>query len=514
MPSGRRSSRPEPKHVAAARPPGDQALRRRDRATFVLQSIVCAGSAAFVAVYLFIALRRISYPFDLEWMEGAMVGHVWHVLAGRPIYGPPTLQFTAFLYPPLFYYVCAPVARLVGIGFFPLRLVSLVSSMVVFSLLYRIAARDTGSRYAGVVAVGMFAATYRIGGAWFDLARNDSLFLALLLGGVYLLRFRESRAGWASAGALLALSVLTKQTGAFVALPLLLYAAVLDWRRSLLLALAFGGLLGGVTLAYNLHDHGWFLYYVLRLPERIQQGAAEHARFWTRDILAALPIASALGLTTVLAARPWRSPRAAFWLLLSAGCVGAAWISRLHSGAYDNVLIPAYACLALLTGIALHRLSAAAAPRWQAFVRLAVASLCIVQLGWLHYPVSEQIPTARDAARARALGVKLAQADGEVLVPFHAFVPTPTGPVMHAHSWAIYDVLRGGDPARSARLEGDIAYAFDRRLYRMIVVDKVEPWMQPGLDAAYRRDGRALGDEELRTRTGYGTSPRWIFVPR
>jgi hypothetical protein len=110
--------------------------------------------------------------------------------------------------------------------------------------------------------------------------------------------------------------------------------------------------------------------------------------------------------------------------------------------------------------------------------------------------------------------VKIAQAGGDVLVPFHAFVPTPAGPMMHAHSWAVFDVLRGGDPARSARLEGEITYALDRRQYRMIVVDKVEPWLQPGLDAGYRRSERALGYEELWTRTGYKTRPRWVFVPK
>jgi 4-amino-4-deoxy-L-arabinose transferase-like glycosyltransferase len=346
--------------------------------------MVCLAAAAYVLAYLFVALHRISYAFDLEWMEGAMVDHVWSVLAGQPIYGPPTLQFTAFLYPPLFYYVSAPLAWLLGIGFVPLRLVSLVSSLVVFWFVYRLTERDTGSRYAGVVAVGMFAATYRLSGAWFDLARNDSLFLALLLAGVYLLRFRQSSGGWGAAGVVLALSVLTKQTAAFICIPLFIYAAIVDRRRAVVITLAFGAVLGGVTLGYNVHDHGWFLYYVLRLPERIQQGAAERARFWTDDILRPLPIASALAFGALLAMRAWRNRRGAFWVLFAAGCLIAAWISRLHSGAYDNVLMPAHVCLAMLTGVAHQRLSEAVAPGRRPFARLTLALLCILQLGLLH----------------------------------------------------------------------------------------------------------------------------------
>jgi 4-amino-4-deoxy-L-arabinose transferase-like glycosyltransferase len=490
------------------------ASSRVARSAPLCRAIVSLAAGIYVLTYLYIALNRLTYPFDLEWMEGAMVAHVARVLDGRPIYAPPTLQFTAFLYPPLFYYVSAPVARLLGIGFLPLRLVSLVSSLVTFWLLFRLAHRDTGTRYAGVVAVGLFAATYRIGGAWFDVARNDSLFLALLLGGTYLIRFGESRAGWAGAGALLALSALTKQTAAFISLPLFVYAALVDWRKAVVLVTTFGGLLGVVTLAYNAHDHGWFLYYVLRLPERIQQGAAEHPRFWTSDILASLPIASLLALGTLVTLRPRWTARTAFWPLFATGCLGAAWISRMHSGAYDNVLIPAYGCLALLTGLAGHHLSQIVSARLRPVVQVIVAVLCLVQFGLLHYPVHEQIPTPHDVALARQLGAAIANAGGEVLIPYHAFVPTPGGAVMHAHSYAVFDVLRSGDPARAAKLEGEIEYAFDRGQFRMIVLDKVEPWMQPGLELAYRRAGRAVGYEQLWTRTGYKTSPRWIFVPK
>ncbi|MEO8078007.1 MAG: glycosyltransferase family 39 protein [Acidobacteriota bacterium] len=484
-----------------------------ERGAAIFQWIVCLAAAAFVGTYLFIAVHRLAYPFDLEWLEGAMVSHVWQLLAGKPIYSTPTLDFTPFLYPPLFYLASALVAKMVGIGFLPLRLVSLVSSIVVFRLVYRLVERDTGSRYSGAVALGMFAATYRLSGAWLDLARNDSLFLALLLAGVYLLRFRESRAGWAAAGALLALSVLTKQTAAFISVPLFLYAAIVDWRRGVLLVLAFGGLLTGVIASYHLRDHGWFLYYVVWLPHQIQMTAADPAPFWSRDILAPLPIASALSLAALLAARPRRA-RDAFWPLVGLGCLVAAWISRLHVGASENVLIPAHVGLALLTGLASRRLPDLATAGWRPLVGLAVAVMCIVQLAVLRYPVRAQIPTGHDRALAHELGVKIAEAGGEVFVPFHAFVPTPAGPVMHAHAWALFDVLRAGGSARSARLQGQIDHALNHGKYRMIVFDRVDKWMEPALSGGYRREGHALRNNEVRTRTSYITSPRWIFVPK
>jgi 4-amino-4-deoxy-L-arabinose transferase-like glycosyltransferase len=46
------------------------------------------------------------------------------VLQHQPLYVPPQIAFIPFEYPPLYFWVSALVAKIVGIGFFPLRLVS------------------------------------------------------------------------------------------------------------------------------------------------------------------------------------------------------------------------------------------------------------------------------------------------------------------------------------------------------------------------------------------------------
>src|SRR6266542_4402426 len=91
-------------------------------------SLIVAASA-FMAMYLVVAFVRLGYPFELEWMEGGMVDHVRRIVAGQPIYVRPSLNFVSYLYPPLYYLVSAGLARMIGIGFLPLRLVSLVSSV-------------------------------------------------------------------------------------------------------------------------------------------------------------------------------------------------------------------------------------------------------------------------------------------------------------------------------------------------------------------------------------------------
>jgi len=474
------------------------------------ESIACLGGAIFLFAYLLIAIRRLAYPFDLEWMEGAMVHHVARVLAGKPLYGPPALEFTPFLYPPLYYWVCALAARVVGLGYLPLRFVSLVSSGAIFWFIYRIAQRDTASWRAGVLAAGLFAATYRLGGAWLDVARNDSLFLALMLAGLYFIRFRHTWAGWAWAALFFALAGLTKQTAIMMTAPLLVYAAALDRKRGAALILIFCSVLGGITWAVNVRTNGWYVYYVIDLPRHLQQAAPLRFPFWTHDIAAPLPIAAVLAVLTLLETLTQRDRRSAFWLAVSVSAIGAAWVGRLHVGAYDNVAIPAYACVALLAGMAGPSLASSFPPKYQQAVRIATAVLCILQLVDLRYSVRRQIPTDTEVDFARALGQLVGSAD-DVFVPAHSFIQTPSGAIMHAHSWAIRDVLRGGDTESVAPLIFEIKDALDRRDFQMIVVDQIDSWMEPDLDLNYWRSGPAPGP--LWTKTGNRTRPQWIYRP-
>src|SRR6185295_9486540 len=101
-------------------------------------------AAAFLACYLAIALARIGYPYELEWMEGGMVEHVRRLVEGRAIYAEPSLEFVSFLYPPLYYAVCAVPSVVLGTGFLPLRLVSFGSSLGVLALMFLLVRRETG----------------------------------------------------------------------------------------------------------------------------------------------------------------------------------------------------------------------------------------------------------------------------------------------------------------------------------------------------------------------------------
>jgi len=138
---------------------------------------ISLGAIFFLGLFLRVALQRIDYPFELERMEGSMVDHMLRVYHGKSLYPKPSLEFVSAIYPPIYFWISALVAKIVGVGFFPLRLVSFLASLVNFALVFRIIHRETGIVSSGILAAGLFIGTFGLGGAWFDIARMDSLFL-------------------------------------------------------------------------------------------------------------------------------------------------------------------------------------------------------------------------------------------------------------------------------------------------------------------------------------------------
>jgi 4-amino-4-deoxy-L-arabinose transferase-like glycosyltransferase len=480
--------------------------------TKVLEAALAVACCVYLAAYVMVALRRLNYPFDLEWMEGGSVDHVRRLLAGEKIYVPPSLAFIPYLYPPFYYYVSALVALVIGVGLLPLRLVSFACSLGCLGVLYRFVMKETGSKRAGLISAGMFAATYRIGGAWFDLARVDSLFLLLMLLALYLVRFGRSRWSWPIAGVLIALSALTKQTAMLMALPVVLYAVTADWKRGLALAGGCAAVLGGATLVLEAVHRGWYLYYVFGLPARIQTLGGQRAAFWQKDIFGPVPIAAAIAGGYLLSQIRRTHRPVMFYAMFAIALFGSAWVSRLHSGAYDNVLIPAYLFLSVMLGLAMNDIPDIVTPERAPFLRVVMAVLCLLQLSLLRYSPSAQVPGRRDVELQRRLLRLMSDADGEVYLAQHGFFPILAGKNANAQAWAVSDILRTGGTSER-RLSGEIHEALLARRFRLIVLDRLDPWLEPELSQRYHRVGPVFDEDGLWTVTGYHTHPRWVYAP-
>jgi hypothetical protein len=440
----------------AAQPPAGRPSRRQ-RAPRAAQLAAALVGLVAIGAYLFVALRRLDYPFALEQLEGNSLVEVHRILTRQPLYPAPTAAYVPDGYPPLYFFVSAAVARVLGVSYLSLRLVSLVSSLACFAVLARLVQRETGSILAGTGAAGMFAATYFVAGTWFDIARVDSLFLALSLGGLYAARHVRAVPGAVAVGALLAAAALTKQTG--LAEGAAVIAALLTGPRRRLAcvaALTEVAVLGVSTFVLRLTSGGWYTYYIFKQMSEHSLAYGNFGWFWT----ALLTATGLAGCAALIGAR--RVPRE-----LLAGCaalVVEGCVTLVHSGGAINDMLPAYLAMALLAGLALGSGSA----RW---VTTAAGVLVLAQsvflLGSSH--PSQAIPSSADRAAGERLVAGMRAFGGDVAVPGDPSLSLQEGMAPAAVPGAVYDVLRATDKHGIASYRGSADEAVKTRQFSAFI---------------------------------------------
>jgi len=448
--------------------------RSSGRLLRVLDVLLVAPAAAYLLVLLYVMFRRAGYPFDLEWMEGGMVESVRRLLAGKPLYVAPTLDFVPFIYTPLFYWLSAALSLITGPGYLPLRLVAIAATLACLALILAIVRRETGRLVPAVVASGLFAAAYPLSGCWYDIARCDTLFLALLLAAFWLVRFRPPGPYHALAGLLLVLSFLAKQAALFIALPLAGYLVFrLRWRALWFVASAVAGLVVS-TLALDLATHGWYRFYVLTLPGEHALLFKHYTYFWATDIQLLIP-ASVLAVVYFRSAG--RSRPMPMYLALLIGMLASAWLSRAHEGGYVNVIMPAAAGLALVAGLALGTVPDAAAKPGplRTGLALGLGAAALVQFGLLFYRPDREIPTTADVkAHAQVLSA-LAAVPGDIYCPNHPYLAVQAGKPSFVHMQAVSDVTRSKQQKEARQLLAERDSALRSGRFRALVLGTVLP---------------------------------------
>ena len=424
--------------------------------------LALAGSVATVT-FVVIALLRLRYPYELEWLESGMLEHVRRVHDGLPLYTPPSSNFVEFGYSPLYMLVGGVLSFPFGIHLSTLRAISLVSTLATFWLLFRLLRAEGASRAVGILGVGLYAACYHRVGGWFDVGKPDSMFLALTAASLLLIR--SQRAVWA--GVVIALAVLTKQTAVFVVVPVAGYLVVTGWRRAIAYVVPVVGIVGSVTLVWQIASHGWFVYFAWQ--QLGQQAFINTSKldFFTKDLWTLGPlalVAAALAGRVRASGRRWGI---GLYASAAAGMIAGSWLSRLHQGGFDNVLMPACLAIVLLACVAVGDLLRSSRP-WIGVVALGV---CALQLWGLQYDVGAQLPSSADRAAGHAFITQVRAISGDVLVASHPTYAVMAGKPSHAQQGGVIDVLRATAKRPKAILERSYAAAIHRKQFAAIVLD-------------------------------------------
>lgn len=480
-----------------------------------LRRTACLLSLAFLLLFLLVALRRLHYPFELDRMESGMMTSVWRLAHGRPLYSPPSMEWVPFLYAPIFFHLSAALAHLTGLGYGTLRIISILSTLGTCATIYALVFRETRQHAAALVSVGLFACLYDFCLGWYDIGRVDSLSVFLFLLALFATR-------WANplvAALVWLLAFHTKQTF----LPFGLLAFVPFWRtpRRMLTGIGTFAVLAWISVhLLNRATGGWYTQYAFGTTRELAFVPRAALLFFPLDIVQPLPIVVALLLFAYLVDPPsLRSSKFTFYAFITALLLGAVAFVRGHVGANINAVMPAYAWLAVLAGLAVHRIlswlsgtSAALSTRHISLASAAVWLALSAQIFAHLYQPARWIPRPPALAYRNALIDAVRATPGDVWLVNHSWDGILAGKPVHPEMDALDAVLGRPYPPSVAEYNSLIA----NRHFAAIITDRgaetYSPegvFTSPAFQAAYGLRASAPGSDQ----PGVIDQPQLSYLP-
>ncbi len=406
----------------------------------LLKILILFFSFYFLSVYLYLGLKYVLYPLEIDWLEGAVLQHAKRVLWNEPIYTAPHMEFVPFLYNPLYYYLSAFLLPFTGINLLGPRLISFISFLFSLVLIYYWIKKETGKNFWAFIATGIWAASSPLTGGFYSLARVDSLFIFLLLTALYQTRWMQNKKDATVAGLLFCLSYFTKQQALPVLLALLIYVFVEKRKFFIPFVTSSLGLIIILSILLNKISQGWYFFYTWYLPLHHEKIKKMVILFWTIDILHFYAFAFLLSIIFLTLTFSKRN-KFYFYLLTIAGMIFTSWISRVHRGGSINVLIPAYAILTIgftLGAAELYKLI----HRFEKKAAAIILFTVFLQNLLLYVDPLPFIPTQKRLQKELQYLKTLATFPGNIYIESSCYLPLLLGRKPYAHVWAIIDILR------------------------------------------------------------------------
>jgi 4-amino-4-deoxy-L-arabinose transferase-like glycosyltransferase len=478
-----------------------------------------AMGIAFIALVLVLSIMRLVYPYEIEWMEGAMLDHVVRILSNKSIYSAPSIDFVAWLYPPLYYYAVAAAAKIFGIGFFAGRIVSFSSTILTTLALGWIVQRMTKNWLFAFLTIALYFATYHATGFYFDIVRNDAFFTLLIVGVAFAAIMMRGAVLPACASALMiSLAFLTKQQAIFFLPPLTLWFWFRSRKQGIIFASCAIVLTGIVLVALHASTQGWSTYYLFKIPGVKRADFSVIRMFDVFPNFALGPFAlSSLALAALILLA--RGKQRIFWsgkigllAMMALAALAAGAVSLGNEGGDRNVMMPFAAFVIPLLPIAMSEIRVRK-PEFSRYMYLPI----LFQFAALYFnPLSEKmvIASAHQRAGGDEFMRKLRAMPGEVYIPYHGYIARQAGKASHAQLLATIDVLRVHDTT-SARLQADFDSAFARHRFSAVIMEEC-PLIPCDSVAHYTLAGRMIAEPNVMlTRFGgEATRPEFVFVPK
>ncbi len=484
---------------------------------FFMISVILSVIA--LSVYFYISLSRINYPYELEWMEGASVDTVARILRGDLLYTAPTIDYIAPIYGPAYFYTGALFSAIFGTNLFALRMISFLSILGIFGLIYLWARREQVHKPFAFLGVGLFAASYGALGHWFDLARVDSIYLLFVLLGSYFIRFHTQTRDLLLSAVFFAFATFIKINAVMIFGFLFAYALLTYGKKTWIWVLSLA-LIGAVTTGiFSLFFGEWFLYWVMARSQDAITSALDWSIFWIEDLprLWLLLILSIFALYQFMRTRKIKLFR--FYIYWTLGIFISAWLSRMHFGGYVNVNMPAYAVLCIVGMMGLQHLvqkASSSSSQWQRYIPIGLGLVVALQFISLSYDVAEQIPTEADRLAGDHFIQQLSEVEGTVMFFAHGYYPQLAG-VDGAESGWLMNMVDGDRTGERGLFDENVREALEQQRYAVIITDNA-PFLhqhyEDTLETYYEPQPVEIEGYDFVPVTGMQTRPFLWWTPR
>ncbi|MED5371693.1 MAG: glycosyltransferase family 87 protein [Myxococcota bacterium] len=489
-----------------------------------------------------LALQRLDFPFDIEWMEGGMLVHALRIEQGQPLYAAPSPDWVPYIYPPFYPWLISALGEpsyLLG------RSISLVGTLAAAAAGIFALWREGRSPLWGLAAAGLYLSCYDESGTFYELVRTDALAMGLLTWSLVLCR-TESRGGVVAGGLLLVLAFLTKHNFALFGVGIVGW---LFWRdRKLALLFAAASVIPALVLtgAIQIASDGNYLTYLLGVPGSHPLNAERAFPLSEKEMLAALILSNlaALGILAVYAVRKRWSAGGVYWGVMTGIALVACVLMRAHHGGFINVLMPGHWVMAI-GGTMLVASVAERSWAWGIPLSLILGLQGIegrYKYDWKHGPkdgslkericlLDANVPTSRcfqdrwdpgrlipdedDLAAGNALIAQLSEIQGSVFAPQFPWYPYLAGKEPSFPLIALWDIQHKRGPLYqepSVMTEGFQAHRWDA----VLCADKP---LKYGFQEDYLKAEKiswpqGVRGTAMRTRTGWRVKPAWIWRPK
>jgi hypothetical protein len=481
-----------------------------------IEAVVLCVGLLYTLFFLFVAAKRLMYPYEVEWNEGAILDHALRVVDGKPLYTAPSLAFASFVYTPLYYYITALILKVGGVGLWAGRLISIVSTIFTAYLIRQILWKETANSVLSLLGAMLFLAFYHATGFFYDIVRMDALATMLAISSIYSALY--IRRGEVFAAILIVLAYLTKQQMIAFWPALVVGLLIIDRHRAIIFVAISLALVTAAHILLNWTSNGWYAFYTSTIPgikAKKLFSWSDAIQFFPRDFFGAFGIAS-IAILTMFALRTKRFLQQTRRMIAIGLCylaaIGSGALSMGNSGGYVNVLIPLAVLSSVLLPIAARHLS-------EDFLRRPqlAAWLLLLQFASLAYnPLRETmlIPGDGDRQAGDQLIASIGAIPGDIWIPFHGYLSHIAGKGSHIHFMAMNDALIPGD-STSKRFQRQIDSSFEHSAFAAIVLDD---------DSVYK--WRAIPhyqrvDTLLRTQLGFAsrigeapTRPNFVYRPK